>query len=313
MPMRLPKIITVEDFQKHFTATFWLDFARTVLSRHSIFFERLIRSKHGENVVFLIDDKFVIKIYTPFRNGFRREKAALEFAFEKTELPLPEIVYAGEIENFNYIIFNQIEGFSMTKQLWVSLNSKEQIKIISTLAAGLKQLHSCEARSIEFDWKKFIEHQAATAIERQKTNGANPQWLERLSFYIEENLFLLPENHESVFLHGDVHFGNLRFRQTNSEWEISGLFDFADSLKGFHEYEFVAIGVLMIQGQKEIQREFFRAYGYSPNEINDVLRKRLMLLTILYECSDLRKYALRLAPEAVNLTLEELEKAIWSF
>jgi hypothetical protein len=38
-----------------------------------------------------------------------------------------------------------------------------------------------------------------------------------------------------------------------------------------------------------------------------------MLLTILYECSDLRKYALRLRPEAVNFTLEELERAIWNF
>jgi hypothetical protein len=38
-----------------------------------------------------------------------------------------------------------------------------------------------------------------------------------------------------------------------------------------------------------------------------------MLLTILYECSDLRKYALRLHPEAVELSLEELERAIWNF
>ncbi|HEX8251485.1 MAG TPA: hypothetical protein VF599_25145, partial [Pyrinomonadaceae bacterium] len=87
----------------------------------------------------------------------------------------------------------------------------------------------------------------------------------------------------------------------------------ADSLKGFHEYDFVAVGVLMIQGQGALQREFFRAYGYAENEINETLRRRLMLLTILYECSNLRKYALRLKPEAVDLTLDELERAIWNF
>lgn len=38
-----------------------------------------------------------------------------------------------------------------------------------------------------------------------------------------------------------------------------------------------------------------------------------MLLTVLYECSDLRKYALRLAPDAIHLTLCELERAIWKF
>jgi len=105
----------------------------------------------------------------------------------------------------------------------------------------------------------------------------------------------------------------LHLDKKNGKWQISGLFDFADSLKGFHEYEFVAVGVLMIQGQGELQREFFRVYGYKDSEINEDLRKRLMLLTILYECSSLRRYALRLKPQAVDFTLDELERAIWSF
>ncbi|MET0752569.1 MAG: hypothetical protein ABWZ66_04320, partial [Pyrinomonadaceae bacterium] len=65
--------------------------------------------------------------------------------------------------------------------------------------------------------------------------------------------------------------------------------------------------------QKEVQREFFLSYGYKENELDEAFRRRLMLLTILYECSDLRKYALRLKPEAINFTLDELERAIWNF
>jgi hypothetical protein len=38
-----------------------------------------------------------------------------------------------------------------------------------------------------------------------------------------------------------------------------------------------------------------------------------MLLTVLYECSDLRKYARRLAPEAEGYTLDRLERAVWAF
>lgn len=95
--------------------------------------------------------------------------------------------------------------------------------------------------------------------------------------------------------------------------QISGIFDFAESLKGFHEYEFVAIGVLMIQGQGDLQREFFRAYGYRDDEVNVEMRRRLMMLTILYEYSSLRRYAERLGPGSEKLSLEELEKAIWNF
>jgi hypothetical protein len=69
----------------------------------------------------------------------------------------------------------------------------------------------------------------------------------------------------------------------------------------------------MIQGQGDLQREFFRAYGYADNEIDETLRHRMFLLTMLYEYSSLRRYAERLRPEAVTYKLEELERAIWSF
>jgi hygromycin-B 7''-O-kinase len=311
--MKAPAILTAKDFELHFRSEFWLKAAEIICRRHALSFHQLRRAEHGENIIFLVDDAFIVKIYTPFRRGFKREKAALRCAQNKTSLPLPEILFEGEIERFDYLVMTQLKGGLMTRENWLKLETKEQIGIISKLAVGLKELHSHDAREIDFDWRKFVEDQAANVIERQKANGASWTWLERLPSYLEENLPLLQTNFPKVFLHGDVHFGNLRLTQSNGKWQISGLFDFADSLKGSHEYEFVAVGVLMIQGQGELQREFFRAYGYKENEIDETLRRRLMLLTILYECSDLRKYALRLKPEAPHLRLDELEKAIWNF
>jgi hypothetical protein len=69
----------------------------------------------------------------------------------------------------------------------------------------------------------------------------------------------------------------------------------------------------MAQGKAPLQRAMLLAYGYRESDLDLELRSRLMLLTILYECSDLRKYALRLAPDAISLTLDELERAIWTF
>ena len=116
-----------------------------------------------------------------------------------------------------------------------------------------------------------------------------------------------------VLLHGDVHPGNVLVKRIDGHWQITGLFDFADSFCGFHEYEFVAPGVLMVQGNRELQRQMLLAYGYREDELDLGLRARLMLLTVLYECSDLRKYAMRLAPSAIHLPLAELEAAIWRF
>lgn len=302
-----------EYFEINFEADFWFDYARTICRRHKISEGGLKRSPQGEHVVFLIDKTSVIKIYNPHRNCFEREKKALEFVQQKTALPVPEIIAAGEIEGFSYLATTQLGGHLMTRQTWLDLQPVEQIGVIRQLAEGLRELHSHNPSAIDFDWRKFVEYQSSTTVERQQAGGVNSAVMERLPSYLEESLPLVPKNLPPVFLHGDIHFGNLRLLKTGGNWKISGVFDFADSLKGFHEYDFLAIGVLMIQGQGDVQREFFRAYGYRDSELDETLRRRLMLLTILYECSDLRRYALRLKPEAVDFSLDELERAIWNF
>ena len=306
-----PAILTAEDFSIHFRDDFWLDFVKEICRRHNISGNFPKRAEHGESVVFLLGEKYVVKIYIPNKNGMRREKSALEFA--KTCFKMPEIIASGQIENFDYLVMTQIAGESITRDIWLNLEKSEQIQILSELAHGLTELHASETAQIDFDWHKFIESQAENCIGRQRLCGVNSQILESLPVFLEANLKLLPANFKQVFLHGDVHFGNLRFKQRNGRWQISGLFDFADSLRGFHEYDFLAIGVLMIQGQGDLQREFFRAFGYADSEIDETLRRRLMLLTCFYEWSNLRRYALRLRPEAVNYSLEKLEKAIWNF
>lgn len=308
--MKLPLL---NDFEKYFDDSLWIEVAKHICLEHGITSEGLKRAPHGENIVFLIGEKYVLKIYTPQRNGFHRERSALDFAEGKTNLKIPEIVDHGQVEGYYYLILTQVTGDVMTREEWLSLDRGNQSALVTQLAVGLKKLHSHNAAEIGFDWTEFLKIHADYSVERQKAAGANPEWIERLPQYIKENLPLLPKIQKPAFLHGDVHFGNLLVTEANGRCAISGLFDFADSLTGFHEYDFVAPGVLMIQGQGDLQREFFRAYGYADSEMDETLRRRLMLLTVLYECSNLKKYALRLRPKAVNYTLDELEKAIWNF
>ncbi len=311
--MKFPIIKNKEEFDEYFQSSIWLDAAKQICRQHQISFTQLKRPENGEHVVFLIDNSFVIKIYRPFRGCFEREKKALEFVSGRTNFKIPEIVQIGEIEGFDYILMTKLSGVAMTRAVWLTLPRNEQLTFVSELAVGLKAVHSLDAESFDCDWSDFLEERANTFVERQVAHGVNPQIIESLPEFLKTNLKLLPKNYSTVFLHGDVHFGNLRLQKSNGNWQISGLFDFADSRCGLHEYDFLAVGILMIQGQAEIQREFFKSYGYTENQLDESFRRRMMLLTMLYETSDLRRYALRLKPEAVNFTLEELEKAIWSF
>jgi aminoglycoside phosphotransferase len=301
------------NFELRFQDPVWLEIAAQICRLHCIKFGYLSRAEHGENIVVLIDDRFIVKIYTPKKNGFDRERAGLAFVQGKTSLPVARVLADGFVGEFRYLITERLAGGLMLRQQWITLSHSAQVGLLTQLAHGLRELHSHDASEIKFDWHKFIETQIGTVIERQRREGGNPEWLESLPKYLETYLPLLPTHTPSVFMHGDVHFGNLRVTENPERPVISGLFDFADSLTGFYEYEFVAIGVLMIQGQGDLQREFFLAYGYLDSEINLELRRRLMLLTILYEHSSLRRYAERLGPGSEKLSLHELERAIWNF
>ena len=307
------KIPLLNDFERSFNDPVWTGVASMICRENRIPYAFLKRAEQGENIVFLIDKELVLKIYTPMKNGYEREKTGLEVAHNKTSLPVPHIVADGSVEGFDYLITTCLEGKTMLRDEWLKMDKKDQIGLLIQLANGLRELHSHDASEIHFNWREFIEIQVESVLERQRVEGANPEWLESIPKFLDENLSLLPVKHGEVFMHGDVHFGNTLINQVDGSLQFTGLFDFADSLKGFREYEFVAIGVLMVQGQDELQREFFRAYGYRDDEIDLNLRRRLMLLTLLYECSSLKRYALRLRPDAVNLSLKELERAIWNF
>lgn len=316
MHVKLPTINNETDYNKHFRDDAWQEAAAIICERHKISYDSLIRSSQGENAIFFVDDSYVIKIFMELRDNYRRERASLEFARNKISLETPKILHDGKIENFSYIVMTKLAGVSM-RDVWQGIDERNKVDIASRLGVVMKELHShaapLESGALKRNWQEFVNHQARTTIDRQTKAGANPEWLESLPEYLASVPELLSLNYKQVFLHGDIHPANLLLKEINGRWQLSGLFDFGDSLCGFHEYEFVAPGVLMVQGKRELQRELLLAYGYKETELDLDLRSRLMLLTILYECSNLRKYALRLKPEAVNFTLSELEAAIWTF
>jgi hygromycin-B 7''-O-kinase len=313
--LKLPSISTAADYQLHFHDEVWQQAAATICERHGLSYRSLRRAPQGENIIFFIDETLVLKIFAPFRENYWREAAALVFAQGKLGIRTPELVHTGELEGWSYLVMTRLAGHA-SREVWASTTRRDRFEIISRLGPALKELHAHEAplqTALDRDWRGFIERQARDSVRRQRACGANPEWLESLPAYIAARLELLETRHRPVFLHGDVHAGNLLLEEAAGRWRVAGLIDFGDSLCGFNEYEFVAPGVLMVQGDRELQRALLLAYGYTEAQLDAELRARLMLLTILYECSDLRKYALRLAPDASRLTLAELERAIWTF
>ncbi|HSK70490.1 MAG TPA: hypothetical protein VK892_02255, partial [Pyrinomonadaceae bacterium] len=146
--MGFPQIKTEQEFDEFSRNEIWYDAAKQICLRHGISYSALNRAEYSEHIIFFVDKALIIKIFSPFRSCFEREKTGLEFANGKTSLKIPEIIATGKFENYDYLITTQLPGELMKRDVWLQLSEKEQIPVISRLAVGLKEIHSHNADSL---------------------------------------------------------------------------------------------------------------------------------------------------------------------
>jgi len=316
--LNLPTISNLTEYESCFHDDVWKMVAAEICRQNGISFGELHRSPNGENIVFLVDKTFVIKLFAPFRNRCSREVSALTLAQGRSLIKTPMLIGSGEIDGWAYLLTTQLAG-SALQIPWNSVAKRNQFEIVSKLGLAMKQLHSFEVKLTgtesrnDLDWSAFLERQILYSEQPQRVHGVSQRWVESLSGFLATNVSFLPKDQKSVLLHGDIHPGNFLLEVEQGQWKIAGLIDFGDSLSGFHEYDFVRPALQMAFGNRKLQRTLLLAYGYKEKELNLTLRRRLMLLTILHEGSHLQDAAHLLGSKAHQLSLAELESKIWCF
>jgi hygromycin-B 7''-O-kinase len=68
---------------------------------------------------------------------------------------------------------------------------------------------------------------------------------------------------------------------------VRGLIDFGDAMVGFHEYDLLGPGSFLAAGRRDHLRALLRSYGYSEQDMNPGLGRRLMRLLLLHRYSHL--------------------------
>src|SRR3954469_9458942 len=182
MSLKLPVLTDASDYHLHFNDDVWAQAAASICDRHRISYERLQRSALGENIIFFVDDKFVVKIFGPFRENYLRETAALDFAHGKLSINTPVLMHTGEIDGLSYLVMTQLAGHA-SREVWASVGRRDRNEIVTRLGVAMCELHSHDAplrTALDRDWSGFIAAQARHSVERQRICGANPEWLESL-------------------------------------------------------------------------------------------------------------------------------------
>jgi hygromycin-B 7''-O-kinase len=119
-----------------------------------------------------------------------------------------------------------------------------------------------------------------------------------------------PERETPVFLHGDLHAGNVFVDGEPGSLEPTGIVDFNDAYEGDPHYDLVAIHVKAFDADKALLRRFLDGYGWG--ELGKAWPRRMMGLTLAHDYDMIQPVADR-HPEVLAAvgSLDELATLLW--
>jgi hygromycin-B 7''-O-kinase len=133
--------------------------------------------------------------------------------------------------------------------------------------------------------------------------GLPELWADQLAGFLDE---VAPSSGPPVLLHTEIMRQHLLAAEGPAgTWRLSGLIDFEPAMRGEREYEFVAVGAFVAEGDAQVSDRTLTAYGYRRDQLGVDLRRRLLAWGILHRYSHLRWWMHRL-PETTGPTLDAL-------
>ena len=311
----LSTIHTFDDYEK-LKAHIEEDLARVIIHKHQLPEASLTLFSDGTNIVFSYGDNKVIKIFPPFHQSqFESERLVLKHLDGNLSIKTPTLEHEGEIFGWPYLIISKLEGTNL-ETLWEMMPHNNKVVILRELGALIREVHALPTdglEAIDCHWSQFLEKQIANCIEQHQTKGLPETLLQQLPAYLESIKEALPKIKKPVILTGEYTPMNFLVKQADGVWHISGLIDFGDAMLGLPEYDLLGPGAFLIQGDKQLLREFLTSYGYLPNEMTEMLSHQLMALMLLHQYSNLNiQVRIPNWKEKVG-SLKDLENLVWGF
>jgi hygromycin-B 7''-O-kinase len=155
-------------------------------------------------------------------------------------------------------------------------------------------------------------------IRQQRCHRDHEQWgslpahlVPGVRDYVWEARKLIdPEREKPVFLHGDLHAGNVFVDGEPGALEPTGIVDFADAYEGDPHYDLVAVHVKAFDADKTLLRTFLDGCGWA--ELGKSWPRRMMAFTLAHDYDMIQPVADR-HPEALAAvgSLDELATLLW--
>ncbi len=318
----LPPVTSRTDYEAiRINPNIWPQAMRVICQRHGLPTERLKRfgdgidPAYGSNVVFAVNERYIIKLYPPFdKRLFEADRTVAEHVYSRLNVATPEIYVHGILENWPYLVMSRLQGIYLS-DVWDTLEHTHQLHLVTELAELLVHLHTLPTGNLlllESNWSTFVADRVRNCVQFHREQGVPEHWLQQIPGYLARAAPLYPPEFTPAIVSADIHEYHLLVNQEHGQWRLCGLFDFDDARIGFHEYDLASAGLFMMWGRPALLRTFLLTYGYAEGEINEQLYHRLMAYTLLHRYRPLNWWIREVFVKQPCSTFEELAQAIYA-
>jgi hygromycin-B 7''-O-kinase len=267
----------------------------------------------GTNLVIGLGDELILKIFPPiFRDKFVSERISLAQLQGRLSIPIPDILFEGERDGWPYLVITRLHG-TVGSEVWPALPEDQKERVLGQIGATIAEVQRAppgELSNMEPGWPQFISRQIEGCRARHTRLGLPAKFLDGFDDILRDAATLIPLD-SAVILTGEYIPENFLLSRDGNGWRVAGLFDFGDVMTGFCEYDLLGPSAFMTAGIKRRVRSLFEGFGYSDADINPIMKRRLMALTLLHRVSDPIRHIQIEGWQEKARDLVELQDLLW--
>jgi hygromycin-B 7''-O-kinase len=234
-------------------------------------------------VVFGAGSRHLVKLFPPLWSHEQGvERAALEHVAGRLSVATPEVVAAGELEGWSYLVLSRVSGTPLAA-LWEELAPEARVRAARRAGEIVAEHHALPLPGSGVPappWADFVAERVAQAGARLAGSPRTRAWAEALPAFLAP---LLPGLAAAppVFLNADVTEEHL-FLAPDGSGEVIGLVDLADAMVGARDYDLVSFAIFLGARAALLLSEFLEGAGVPAAERGAGLARRLTAWALLH-------------------------------
>jgi hygromycin-B 7''-O-kinase len=243
----------------------WLPGVRRICQNHGLATDRLERIAEGRSIVFRSGNA-VLKLLPAFLTWhLEQEQAALVKVHGCLPLRTPEVLAAGQLEGWAYLIMSWLPG-TMPRKVWPALEAPDQHRLMRRLGEEIQALQRVDASDMPRNWHALVQKRCEEFAEVQRLQELPEEVIPSFAEALERAVPHLPANPPMVLLHSDMGHENLLLEEVAGRWELTGLVDFGGVLTGCGLYDMGVPCITLTAHRPELRRALLAGYGAEMTE-----------------------------------------------